>query len=133
MIDSNRDGSLSLNELGDAMAAGGQPPQGAPLDSSALDSDGDGSISSDELASAASSSGLSDTSSSDLFSALDANGDSSISSDELDSVLQASASPKPDDQDSGQAYRQLAEALQQYQSVGSYLTQSTGSTISIAA
>lgn len=130
------DGSLSLNELGDAMAAGGQP-QSAPLDSSALisalDSDGDGSISSDELASAASSSGLSDTSSSDLFSALDANGDGSISSDELDSVLQASAPPKPDDQDGGQAYRQLAEALQQYQSVGSYLTQSTGSTISIAA
>jgi Ca2+-binding EF-hand superfamily protein len=100
---------------------------------SKLDSDGDGSISSDELTSAASSSGLSDTSSSDLFSALDANGDGSISSDELDSVLQASAPPKPDDQDSGQAYRQLAEALQQYQSVGSYLTQSTGSTISIAA
>ncbi len=102
MIDSNRDGSLSLNELGDAMAAGGQP-QSAPLDSSAL------------------------------ISALDSDGDGSISSDELDRVLQASASPKPDDQDSGQAYRQLAEALQQYQSVGSYLTQSTGSTISIAA
>lgn len=100
---------------------------------SKLDSDGDGSISSDELTSAASSSGLSDTGSSDLFSALEANGDGSIISDELDSVLQASAPPKPDDQDGGQAYRQLAEALQQYQSVGSYLTQSTGSTISIAA
>lgn len=68
-----------------------------------------------------------------LFSKLDSDGDGSISRDELDSVLQASAPPKPDDQDGGQAYRQLAEALQQYQSIGSYLTQSTGSTISIAA
>lgn len=97
-LDSDTDGSLSLDELA-AMAPPPMPPQGSAPSTeavddlmTAIDSSGDGSISSDELGTALTQAGDTSTDSATLFSALDTNEDGTVSADELAAAM---APPPP--------------------------------------